>query len=92
MDGLFYVDYWSEINDEPLVAVNIKEKEVEKNAIYERLKAALRKLTINSKDIVIISNLDNDFFEEKEIKEVINFFKIKIEKPSEDYLSYLIHG
>jgi hypothetical protein len=92
MDGLFYVDYWSEINDEPLVAVNIKEKEVEKNAIYERLKAALRKLTINSKDIVIISNLDNDFFEEKEIKEVINFFKIKIEKPSEDYLSYLING
>lgn len=92
MDGLFYVDYWSEINDEPLVAVNIKEKEVEKNAVYERLKAALRKLTINSKDIVIISNLDNDFFEEKEIKEVINFFKIKIEKPSEDYLSYLIHG
>lgn len=92
MDGLFYVDYWSEINDEPLVAVNIKEKEVDENALYERVKTALRKLTINAKNITIISNLEEKFFEEKEIKEVIKFFDIKIEQPSDDYLSYLIQG
>ena len=90
MEGLFYVDLWASLNDEPLVAVNIKEKEVSDDAIYERIKAVLKRLTLVSKDITIVSNLDKKFFEEKQIKDVVDFFKIKIEEPSEDYLSYLM--
>ena len=55
------------------------------------LKQALSKLTIMSakKNIVLVTNLDDEFLKEKEVDAVIRMFQIKIEEPTEDMLKYL---